>query len=362
MKKIIPLVIVILAIVTGCQIVSNIRHNSSGPAKPIATSAPAAVDKTQAPDDKVTPVKVQVLDGQEFAAVVNTVGTAKAKEDYTLSAKTSGEITYLNTVIGARVYKGSVLGEIDKEMSEAQLKQAQANYTLAYNSYARQKSLAAESLIAPQQLETAETQAKVAESTLKLAKINYQNAKVISPINGEIAEVFSDVHEFTGAGKNLIRVINNDIIEFDIGLSEENSVKIKKGNQVFVSVAAYPDKSFTANITEIGTQANDSKTFPVKLSLYNKGQLLKGGMIANLAILLNTYKDAIVIPFYLAQKSSDGYYVFLEKDGVAVRQDISLGEIQGDKVRVISGLQKGDHLIVEGYKYVSDQTKVAVTQ
>ena len=141
---------------------------------------------------------------------------------------------------------------------------------------------------------------------------------------------------------------------------EENIGKIQKSNLVEIVFSGLPGMSFSGYITQIGTQANDTKTFPVVIEMINKNNLIKGGMVAETKISFDSYKNAIVIPLYLVQKSLEGYYVFVEDKGIAVRRDIKIAEIQGEEVHVISGLNIGDQLIVEGYKFVTDGTKVQI--
>jgi RND family efflux transporter MFP subunit len=310
----------------------------------------------------VTPVKVIVLKPVTFVSKVKTVSTTKAKRDYVLSSKIGGEITFLNAEIGNHVEAGEILGKIDPEIAQASLHQAQANFDLANNSYTRQKQLAEKGLISQQQLDTAEAQFRIAEATLEMANINLRNSKIISPIKGIVAEKFVSLHEYTSAGKDFVRIIDPSRIEVEIGVSDKDVVRIQPNNVAYLSFSSYPNQRFEGVVANVGTQAKqDVKTFPVKLSFNNKDGLIKGGMIADVTVLLNVYPNAIVIPFYLLQQTDNGgYYVFVEKNGQAIRCDITIAEIQDDQVRVISGLSSADKLITDGYKYVTDKSPVQV--
>ncbi len=326
------------------------------------TSKKAEEPKTTKKEAEVTPVQTQVVSLKPFTAKIQTVGTSKAKEDYVLSAKLNGEITYLYGDIGTLVKKGTVLAKIDPEMVEANYRQAEANYQMASNTYSRQKKLAAKKLISAQQLEGAETQFKIAQATLRLAKINLKNSKITSPITGVIAEKYANLHEFTTVGRPAFRVVNTDKIEMQVGVSERNIVKLKAGNKAFLQFSSYPGDVFEGRVTNIGLQADeDTKTFPVKIEVKNADRRIKGGMIADISIFLNTYPQAVVIPFYLLQQAEKGgYYVYIEKDGKANRRDLMISEIQDDIAHVIEGLSPGDNLIVEGNKYVNDGTNVSI--
>ncbi len=311
----------------------------------------------------VVPVKIMVLVTQNFSVKVNAVGTGKAKQDYVLSAKLNGEINYLNADIGLKVKKGQLIAKIDPEMVEASFKQAAANYSLASSAFSRQKNLAAQGLVSAQQLETAETQFKLASASLTLAKVNLNYSRIVSPINGVIAEKNVSVHDMVSVGRPVVRVVNLDRLEIEVGVNDHHVARLQKGNKALIRWTAYPNRVFEGAVTHVGMQSNqDTKTFPVIVELDNKEGLIKGGMITDVTLVLDAIQNAIVVPFSLVSQSQEGNYVYIEQKGYAVRRSVILHDLQGDQVHVIQGLQVGDHLIVEGNKYVADQTAVHVVQ
>jgi membrane fusion protein (multidrug efflux system) len=312
--------------------------------------------------EEVVPVRVRVVVPQDFTAVIQTVATVKAKEDYILSAKSAGEISFLNAELGQAVRKGQVLARINPEMAEASLRQAQANYDLAKSNYDRQRQLSQKNLISEIQLEGAKTQFTVAQSGLRLSSINLKYASVISPIHGIIAEKFVDLYSFVAPGRAVVRVVNPKLIQIEVGLSEKNVSRIGIGNTSELRISSLPEKVFKGKVVQVGPQGNqDNKTFPVKLVFPNPDSAIKGGMIGDLRIQSTLYPSAVVVPFDLVQKSTDGEaYVFVLDDGKAVKRSVVVGDVQQDSARIESGLVSGDMIIVDGYKFVSDGTRVSV--
>lgn len=312
--------------------------------------------------EEVVPVRVAALVPQPFTAVIQTVATVKAKEDYILSAKSAGEITFLNAEIGQPVRKGQVLARINPEMAEASLRQAQANFDMAKSNYERQKQLAQKNLISDTQFEAARTQFTVAQSGLRLASINLKYASVISPINGVIAEKYVDLYAFASPGRPVVRVVNPSLIEIEVGLSEKNVGRINIGDLAELQISSMLGRIFIGKVVQVGLQGNqDNKTFPVKVQFQNPSANMKGGMIGDLKIKSTTYPYAVVVPFDLIQKSTDGEaYVFVLSGDKAVKRSVSVGDVLEDRARIESGLVSGDNVIVEGYKFVSDGTRVSV--
>ncbi|OGI09485.1 MAG: hypothetical protein A2Y40_05555 [Candidatus Margulisbacteria bacterium GWF2_35_9] len=329
---------------------------------PKATKLDKINEKSESTGDiKKIPVKIKIIEATQFTAKLKTVGTTFAKDDYILSAKMNGEITYLNADIGTVVKKNDVLAKIDPEMAEANYNQAAANYNLAQKTYSRQKILAEKKLVSTQQLDGAEAQYQIAKAALSLAKINLNNSKVLSPIDGVIAEKFVNLHTFSGIGTPVARVVNIKKIQMEVGVSEQNIVLIKKGNKAFIKISSYPGEVFQGYIVNMGLQADkDNKSFPVTIEFDNIDGKIKGGMIADISILLNTYSEAIVVSFHLLQQTTGGYYLYIVENDKAVRRDVVVANIQDDVARISDGLAVGDHLVIEGHKYINDQVTVTI--
>jgi RND family efflux transporter MFP subunit len=312
--------------------------------------------------EEIVPVRVEVLHPQKFVAMVQSVATVRAKEDYILSARSAGEITYLKADLGQPIKKGQVLAKINPEMAEASLRQAQANYDMAESNYIRQKQLAQKNLISDTQLEGAKTQFTVAQSGLRLATINLKYASVISPINGIVAEKYVDLYAFVAPGKPVVRVVNPKIIEIEVGLSEKNVGRINKGNIAELKISSLMGNVYKGKVVQVGLQGNqDNRTFPVNIQFFNPSSDMKGGMIGDLRIYSTVYPSAIVVPFDLIQKSTDGEaYVFVLDGDKAVKRSVSVGDVNENMSRIENGLVSGDMIIVDGYKFVSNGTRVSV--
>ena len=67
----------------------------------------------------------------------------------------------------------------------------------------------------------------------------------------------------------------------------------------------------------------------------------------------------VSVPVRSVQQSADGcQFVWLAKDGKASRQPVEVGQAQGDRIIIYSGLAEGDKVIVEGYQKVSEGSEI----
>ena len=159
--------------------------------------------------------------------------------------------------------KGQLIAKIDPEMVEASFKQAAANYSLASSAFSRQKNLAAQGLVSAQQLETAETQFKLASASLTLAKVNLNYSRIVSPINGVIAEKNVSVHDMVSVGRPVVRVVNLDRLEIEVGVNDHHVARLQKGNKALIRWTAYPNRVFEELSPTLGcSPIKTQKPFP----------------------------------------------------------------------------------------------------
>ena len=100
-------------------------------------------------------------------------------------------------------------------------------------------------------------------------------------------------------------------------------------------------------------------TYDVRFTLLNpKGELLPG-MVVNVATEADDTEAEVSVPIRCVQQSADGrQFVWLAKEGKASRQPVEVGEVQGDRIVILSGLAEGDNIIVEGYQKVSENSEI----
>jgi RND family efflux transporter MFP subunit len=152
-------------------------------------------------------------------------------------------------------------------------------------------------------------------------------------------------------------------VEADIGVPDLDINRFKLGEEVAFTMSAFPEKTFTGKVVLIGSMPDPvSRTYRVRVSLANPGGLLKAGMIVTMNFKIkNEGKKLADAPLSAILHSADaGPFVFVVKDGKAVRKDIVLGPMFQKRVGVESGLEDGDLLIVEGQHYVRPGQQIKI--
>ena len=105
----------------------------------------------------------------------------------------------------------------------------------------------------------------------------------------------------------------------------------------------------------------DTTTGTVKLRAIfdNKDEALFPNQFVNVRLLVDTVKDATVVPVAAIQRGQPGTFVYLVKaDDTVEIKVVELGVTDGEKVQITSGLQVGDQVVIDGTDRLRDGAKI----
>jgi cobalt-zinc-cadmium efflux system membrane fusion protein len=132
---------------------------------------------------------------------------------------------------------------------------------------------------------------------------------------------------------------------------ERDAVRIRQGVQARVAFSALPGQDFDGNVTVVGRHVErESRTVPVRIDVRNRNNLLRPGMSATATLPVGeTGAAMLTVPVASVQRVRNEWCVFLPKDAshFEIRR-IGRGRDVGTEVEVLSGLQAGDTIVVDG--------------
>jgi cobalt-zinc-cadmium efflux system membrane fusion protein len=288
--------------------------------------------------------------------------TRTARVSSPIAGRVMGNIASL----GQRVAKGDVLVELDSpELGQAQADEAKAraDQQLAEHAYQRVKNLFDNGVAPRKDLEQAQDDLARARSEADRARLRLSNLGVAggraddrfrlhAPIAGVVTErklnpgleVRPDMPDPLFVISDLGRLwVQMDIFEKDLGL-------IRVGQQVRVSVPAFPDQPLTAVVDYIGQVVDDTtRTVKVRCLLDNPTGRLLPAMYASVEPLSAPGDQAIVVPLtaLFTEGESDWAFVALG-EGIYQKRPVKVGLRLKDRAVIASGLNVGERLIVDG--------------
>ena len=248
-----------------------------------------------------------------------------------------------------------------------QLAQAEAQATLTKTTYERQKRLWEQKIGSEMQYLQAETTYKAQQNSVNQLKKQLAKTTVRAPFSGIIDDIFTDQGSVVMPGQSqLLRIVNLNNMYIEAEVPENNLLTIKKGKSVEVYFPVL-DKTVHTKIRQVGNYINPSnRSFKIEVGLPNKDGEIKPNLTSKLKINDYTKENAILIPQSIINENALGQqYVYVvtdkkEANGTAKKVIIKTGKTQGDIIEVISGLENGVEIIIEGARNVNDGQTVKV--
>jgi RND family efflux transporter MFP subunit len=360
-----------------------------------ATSLLAGCSKEKPYEKPLTPVRVHVADRTGGMPGVRYSASIEPNRRVDLAFKAGGYIQSLAQVNGRpiqdgdHVTPGMVLARVRTTDYEGKVKQArsllaeaEAAATPTKQAYDRATKLyQAKSLTKPE-MEQAQGAWDTVQAKLAGARALVQEAEnaqgdtsLVSPLDGIVMKKLIEVGSLVGPGVGGFVLADTSSIKVVFGAPDTMLRRLRLGMIQKVTSEALPGRVFDGRITNIAPTADPrSRVFDIELTIPNHDAALKVGMVASVQLNLpggaaDVQADGATVEVPLtaivrSKAKPDGYavYVIEDKGGTTVARlrDVSLGDMVGNQVGVISGIHAGEKVIVSGATIVSDGEQVRV--
>lgn len=307
--------------------------------------------ETESVKRKVTVEEVKLESVDQLSSFTATV---EAKTVNNIAPAMGGRIRTIHVDVGSRVSKGQTVVTMDA----ANFSQQETQLATLKRDYERYRELYEVGGVSKQQLDQLKTQLDVAQTALDNTG---ENTSLISPISGIVTARNYDPGDVAG-GMPILTVENINPVKVIIHVSESYYSRVTVGMPAAIVVDALAGEKFEGKISLIHPTINSvSRTFPVEIEVNNSDQRLRPGMFSRVTLNFGTNEHPVVPDMaVLKQSGSNDRYVFLEKDGKASYTKVELGTRLGDKYEIVSGLQVGDRVVVQGNTGLIDGVEVQV--
>ncbi len=303
-------------------------------------------------------VKTQVVTDSAYAVEFTSNGILEALRDLPFLSDVAGRVVHVYADEGDRVGKGKVLIQLDSETLRANVVSSEASFAALKKDYERFKNANAQGGVTDQQLDNVRTQMIAAESRLIADKRRLADASVKAPIPGTIYKRYVEVGSYLNPGAKLFDIIDDSQLKVICFATEKQRLHIAKGQPVTVTSETFPGETFPGTVSFIGEKADHSLNFPVEITIAGKKKELKPGMFVTVSFNTDTKKSGILIPRNAISGSVQAANVFVVKNGTAKKQAVVTGDMLGERIEILNGLNPGDSIVVAGLINVSDGTKV----
>lgn len=316
-------------------------------------------DRTKSTESEVqqkAKVRVEQVQLVPVDQISTFTATVEADQVNNIAPAMGGRIRDIKVDVGSQVRRGQALVIMDK----VNLSQQQTQVATMKRDYERYKELYEVGGISKQQLDQAKAQLDVAEYALNNLD---ENTTLISPVSGVVTTRNYDPGDVAGQFP-ILTIESINPVKVKVNVSESYYNKVVKGMPVEVLVDALEGESFQGTVSLIHPTLDPiAHTFTVEISVANGDQRLRPGMYARVKMNFGTNERPLLSDrAVLKQVGSNDRYVFVVKDGKAIYTLVQLGIRISDKYEILSGLNNGDQVIVQGNTGLIDGTDVEIIE
>jgi RND family efflux transporter MFP subunit len=332
---------------------------------------------------KRAPLAEQVL------LVGNLIGAATVE----VVPKVNGRLQTVHVRLGDAVRRGQLIAKVeDRELqeqvraaeasykvSQASIRQREADLQLAKTNLDRSRSLFERQLLPQQtfddtqaryqaavaQVDLARAQFEQASARLDELKITLSNTEILSPVDGFVGKRYLDPGAFVSANAPVASVVDIRTVRMVANLVEKDVKRVPVGTPALVEVDAFPGESFSGKVSRVAPVFDPAtRTAEMEIEVPNASYRLKPGMYARVHLTVGTRPSALTVPSNAVVNIDGQPGVFLTappKTGqpqpaastsptaVNVRfQPVETGIRDGERIEITSGLTDGAQVITTG--------------
>jgi HlyD family secretion protein len=372
--------------------------------------------------DRGVEVRFEKIGRRDLVAAVTASGKIQPKKQVDVSADITGRITKIAVREGDFVRKDQLLLQIDPTIYQANLQQAEATYASseaaavqakanrdqAARALQRTKELRTQSpnLVAPEQLEQAQTASDIADANLtaavhqvdqaraavRSARDNLRKTTLVAPMAGRVTRLPVEEGEvavpstFSKDIALLMTISDLSVIQAKVKVDETDVVRLHLGDSVEVSIDAFPDTTFTGRVTKVSDsslrdatqtptgQSDRAVDYEVEVTLVKPPADIRPDLSATARIVTSTRSKALSIPIIAltvrenklvstetrpidtatARRKKEAEGVFIVKDGVATFRPVKVGIAGDEYFEVLEGLKEGETIVAGPYQAIRD--------
>ena len=373
-----------------------------------------------------TEVRLEQVSRRDLVSAVTASGKIEAKTSVDISADITGRIIDIAVREGDMVKRGQFLLQIDPAQYQAAVARAQgvvssmeaillqtrASRDQAQRAWNRAKQLRelGENLIAPETAEQAQTALEVSEANfqssraqleqaragLQEARDNLAKTRLTSPIAGRVVRLAVEEGEVAVPGTFsretglLMTIADLSVILAKVQVDETDVIRLKARDSVEVNIDAYPDTTFSGQVTKISHSAKLTATqtasgsndravdFDVEITLKSPPEDIRPDLSCTARIVTDTRNDALSIPIIaltvrdhekvpnesetgprvdtlrerFTKREAEG--VFIVREGLATFRPVKVGVAGDDYFEVLDGIREGETIVAGTYQAIRD--------
>jgi RND family efflux transporter MFP subunit len=324
-------------------------------------------------------VEVGKAERKSVPVDVDSIGTVTPISSVALKSRVETTIVSVHFEDGAKVNEGDLLFTLDARQIDAQIEQSegmlakdQAQLEGAQRDLKRYSELIGKGATTQVNLDNAKTQADILIGTIKADQSALDNLKVQksytmirAPFSGRIGAANVKVGNFVRPADTAPLAIINQMapVYVTFAVPQRVLVDLREAMAAGVSevIATIPghQRSEQGKVAMVeNTVDATTGMITVRGMMSNQNETLWPGTLVNTKLIIRS-EDAVTVPSAAVQRSQNGNYVFVMRDGKAHVQPVEVNRtFQGHSV-IANGLSGGEDIVIDGQLLLSEGTPIA---
>ena len=304
-------------------------------------------------------------------------GQIRAGKTAELGFEVPGRIIELSIIEGQDVNQGDMLARLDPADFQTAVNQEQSKFNQAQTTYERYKEIVEKGAVSRQDLDIRKRNFEVAQANLATAQKALDDTRLIAPFSGNVGRRLVDNFVNVQAKEGVVILQDMTTLEVIITVPEQdwsradpNLSKEERTERIrpVVTLSTFPNREFPARLTEVATVADPvTRTYEVIAAMDNPPDVsIMPGMTANVSITIpeggTGSNTAVAVPANAVIADEQGNSTVWRVDSATMtvsRTTVQLGDLVGDSVRVLSGLQQGDRIATSGVHNLREGMQVS---
>ncbi len=298
----------------------------------------------------------------EVERAVGLVGALYANEEVAIAAQIEARVAAFGPDIGDRVKEGDVLVRLDDADLQASLREIQARVTKAHADNTRAHVLRTQGIMSAEEADKIRTESSVLQAQLDVIKVKIDRTVIRAPFTGAIAARTTSVGAVVKIGQTLYELVQDDPLKFRTPIPERYAALVKVGQDIRLTVDAYPGRVFTGQITRISpTSAIANRSLTIEALVPNSDRALLPGFFSKGELVHDRHGEATFVPATALTTFAGVTKLFVVSGGKADERIVQTGVTLGDRREVVDGVTAGEQVATTNLDKLEQGTPVTVS-
>lgn len=312
----------------------------------VAPTLSAAQPDAPPPPAPVIAVEVRSV---AFSDPVEALGTLKARESVTLTAKVTETVSAVHFEDGQVVSQGDLLVELTNAEEQALIAEGQARLAEAERQYERVKSLAGQRSAAESLLDERRRDLDAARALLTALESRLADRIVTAPFSGVLGLRNLSPGALLEPGDPITTLDDISTLRLDFAVPSLFLPDLRPGLSIRARADEYPNAVFEGTVSALDSRVDPvTRSIQVRALIPNRDGRLKPGLLMKVELLRNPRETLVVPESSLLAQGRDHFVMRVGADERAQRVQVRLGTRRPGEVEVLEGLQPADRVITHG--------------